>query len=594
MAVSQPPAEVGPLAIVPLGYEKHDADESDVDSLLTSVQYGRQEESRYIASHTLKSSSQQSVVAFGVTGHGKSTFLNFILRRKRFESSQGLFGALISVTKVAESESITVEGRQLLLIDTPGFMDTQQIEDSENRSANETVQTESEDFKKNILHAYLEAGEEVAAFVLVYSLTARWSFDVTQMTNFLKSLSFPWNHCIIVLTHGDHPFKGKTEDERYEELTEAMAKEVLPKQLKKLIKDSSDRVVIVESTRPEDDNYYRNVMKKLLDQINDILKENRGPFKNPHFLRFAKKCRKSREEEYKALLEHRFLDGLEAETKDDFKKFKPVGAEIAKVQTEFIGHLHKVAEMFDNKTFTPGVAAAAGFGAAAIAAGVVATVVGVGLIPATLGFSVAAVGVGIGSIAGGVAVATGGVGLASLPPIVKKLKNRLEIKKAQASYDKAIKAVERLYELYEQIMKEIKRSNIASDHNVDLLFAHLAGVHMHDRKVNGENLCKQAENLAIYHKIRKQAKVADLTQPDDKKDSDATVASSTASFALPVGFNLLARGFDVAHTIGATVEVTQVSKKSKEADTRLLRDSCIAILENEMHTIMKLCNVPKQ
>jgi hypothetical protein len=306
---------------------------------------------------------------------------------------------------------------------------------------------------------------------------------------------------------------------------------------------------------------------------------------------FAEKYRKSREEEYKALDHRSFLDRLEAETKEDFKSFKSVGAEIAKLQTEFIGHLHKVAEMFDNKTFTPGVAAAAGFGAAAIAAGVVATVVGVGLIPATLGFSVAAVGVGIGSIAGGIAVAAGGVGLSSLPPIVKKLKKRLEIKKAQASYDKAIKVVVRLYVMYEQIMEKIKGDDIPNNCSIDLLFAHLAGVHMHGVKDKGDKLCSAAENLAIYHKIRKQAEEQIESSKHILINSKFySVSKISPNFAFPVGFNLVEGGsVDVVYTV--RTQVTRLPIATEEADMRILRAMCIATLQKERDTIVALCNL---
>ena len=545
---------------------------------LAEIPYGRYEETRFLQANTLKNSSHKSVIVFGLIGHGKSTFLNFILRRKHFTTSQGLFGTLQSATKETESAHATVQGQQLMLINTPGFIDPQKVEDDDKQSASEIFQAQSLDFRQSMLQAYLDAGEEVGAFILVYSLTARWTAEVTQMMEFLESVSFPWDHCIVVLTHGDHSFPNMPEKERYKALKEAIANDKLPNQLKQLIKNSNDRALIVESSRTNDKEYYHSVMKKFLALISGIP----GPYSNPHFLHFAQLVKKSQQSAYKAVLQDKkSLSALEAKTRVDFENFQSTVEEVSIAQKEFIEYLHKIADMINTKIFTPRVTAAAGFGAAACVAGIAAILLGVGLLPVTFGASTAAV-------TGGVVVAAGGVGAATIPPIIKWLRNHSEYPKVQKSFAHAIVIMEGLYQLYQKIMQKIQEDSLGHNHPEvhSLLFAHLAGVHMHGVKDKGDDLCETAENLAFNHRLRRQAK-------EQFKEGNKLNSGSLEANSLPISFNLLARHCDVAYTIGASVEDTRVSHISKERNTQMLRE-CITTLEKELQAILELCNMDKR
>jgi hypothetical protein len=401
---------------------------------------------------------------------------------------------------------------------------------------------------------------------------------------FLESMSFPWDHCIVVLTHGDHAFLSMPEEERYRALKEAMANNELPKQLKKLINNSNDRALIVESSKTGDEKYYHSVMKKFLALISRIP----GPYRNPHFLRFAQQVNKSRQAEYNTILQDsESLNALQDKPQvvGLFKSFQSAAKNVAVAQEEFIKYLHKIVDMH-SKGYSPGVRAAAGIGTAACVASFAAFLFGVGLIPLTFGASTAVV-------TGGLVVVAGGVGATTIPPLVRTRQNSSEVQKAQEYFDHATMKMEELYQLYEEIMKKIPEDSLGRDHPevhcTSLQFAHLVGVHIHGAKAKGDELCLTAEKLAVYHKLRKQAK--EKYKEGSKSNSDL---ETSPSYALPIGFNLLARGFDVAYTVGAVVEVTQISKESKEVDTRMLKTTCIATLEKEMRTIKLLCKVPKQ
>jgi hypothetical protein len=395
---------------------------------------------------------------------------------------------------------------------------------------------------------------------------------------FLESMSFPWDHCIVVLTHGDHSFPGKSEEERYKELKEAMTKDELPKQLKEFIKKSNNRALIVESSRTNDQEYYHLVMKRFMALVSDIP----GSYNNPHFLHFAQLMKKSLQAAYKAILQDRnSLNTLEAKTQNLFKEFQLMVRDVAVAQEEFIEHLHKIADMIDSKVYSRRVTAAAGCGTAACVAGIATFIFSVGLIPVTFGVSTAA-------ITGGLAVAAGGVGATTIPRIVKWLKNNSVVHNTQEVYNNATVKMERLYQLYEDIMQKIQEDSLGHNHPEvhSLLFAHLAGVHMHGVKDKGDDLCETAENLAFNHRLRRQAK-------EQFKEGNKLNSGSLEANSLPISFNLLARHCDVAYTIGASVEDTRVSHISKERNTQMLRE-CITTLEKELQAILELCNMDKR
>jgi hypothetical protein len=172
----------------------------------------------------------------------------------------------------------------------------------------------------------------------------------------------------------------------------------------------------------------------------------------------------------------------------------------------------------------------------------------------------------------------------------------------EQAHENASKPIERLYQLYQEIKQIIQDDKVGHHfpevHN--LLFAHLAGVHMHGVRDKGEELCLAAETLAIYHRIRKQV--------EEQIKSDRTLYKqflklfnfsssgiSPPQFAFPVGFKCTEGGLvEIAYTVGDKVEVTQLPTTSKETNMRILKTACIDTLEKEMETIATLCNLPEQ
>ena len=542
------------------------------------VPYDEDVVSQFVRAKVLQQEDQQSIIAFGVTGHGKSSFLNFILRPQKpiFETSTGGLSGIASKTKETQCVPITVNGRRLALIDTPGFCDTHRIADNRHQEASLLVEKEGHKFRVNITKAFIEAGKKVSAFIFIYRLDSRLSLEMTAQLKFLEDIKFPWDHCILVMTHGDQIYRGKPKEKWYKAFDaelEALGEE--NKQLKELIQRTTPRYMLVDSTC-RDEKYHSAVMKRFLALMKQIA-DQRGPYENIHFAFFHGKYDKECHSAYMdAIQDNASLDRLTAETGEDFEQLALVGRSLIAKQEEFLTSFHSVIDMVGKKTFTPIIAASTGFGIAAIAAGVVATVVGTALIPVTFGSSTFAVGVGIASIAGGAVVAAGGIGAAAGIPLIKKLKDKVEVKKAQSCLDETIDAAKRFYTRYKSIMEKISEDRIGREHPnaKHSLFSHLAAIHIHESTVKSEALFETAQELGVFFSLRYQ--------------ENNPSSQSKLHYTLPVGFSLLASTMDVAQTVGTALSVTHVSKASKEIDATLLKE-CEHALEKEFAAIKTLC-----
>jgi hypothetical protein len=315
------------------------------------------------------------------------------------------------------------------------------------------------------------------------------------------------------------------EEERYKALKEAMAKDKLPKQLKRIITESSDRILIIENTRAGDEEYHRSIVRRFLSLLDSIP----GSYTNPYFLHFAQLFKTSQKESYKmALRDKHSMCALEGKTQTAFESFESIGKEVVVPQTKFIRYLPKA---FEDQRF---------------------------------------------SLAG-----------------IFGYNNTYY---AGQAYDEAHKLMERLYKLYQKIMRIIQRDDVCCSfpevHN--LLFAHLAGVHMHGVKDKGDELCSVAENLAIYDRIHKQVKEQIKSSKQILNCSNFNSSEiSPPNCAFPVRFNHRSGGsVDVVYTVGDKVKVTRLPVASQEADMLLLKTMCIATLEKEMDNLKALCNLP--
>nr|XP_033465780.1 GTPase IMAP family member 7-like [Epinephelus lanceolatus] len=327
------------------------------------------------------------LVILGKTGVGKSSLANTILGEKPFKVDD----TSNSGTKECQAETRSVNGRNITLIDTPGFFDTEKSE---------------EELKCEIVRCITECAPGPHAFLIVLKVEkfTKHEQDVIDKINECFSEEV-FKYATILFTHGDQLAEG-------EKIEDFVSKN---KSLSDLVEKCGGRCHVIDNKywkNNQQDEYRSNKyqVEKLLNTIDEITKANKGRCYTNEMLQVAQEIIEQKKTHIRKSSENMSEEEITRQAKDRASKefwlrLAGVGKGVllgALFGVKLLGRIvFNILKGLVTVAKAPVVAvpAAAGETAAGSAAGGTAAAGGLGVTLISIGVS-AAVGAAVGGYTG--------------------------------------------------------------------------------------------------------------------------------------------------------------------------------------------------
>ncbi|XP_035531666.1 GTPase IMAP family member 7-like [Morone saxatilis] len=205
--------------------------------------------------------SNRRIAILGKTGVGKSSLANTIFGEDLFVPGQ----TLNSETKKCQAETKSVNGREITLIDTPGFFDTDRSE---------------EELKREIVRCIIECTPGPHAFLIVLKVEKFIEQEQAVITKIIQYFSEEvFKYATVVFTHGDQLPEGQTIQNFVSQ----------NKFVRGLVEKCGGRCFVIDNkywNKNPKDEYRSNQfqVEELLKSIDKMVKKNNGSCYNNEML----------------------------------------------------------------------------------------------------------------------------------------------------------------------------------------------------------------------------------------------------------------------------------------------------------------------